>query len=102
MSGSAHPDFAEESHGRPRKEDREASSCTDQCDHCDGWLAAPNAASKLHAVMLEHEAWPSVADNIVAGFNAFLQHTLDAADAPEVYGCFASLNDMKTHTPALF
>ena len=64
---------------------------------CDGWLAAPNAASKLYAVMLEHDAWPSVADSIVAGFNAFLQHTLDATDPVDRDGCFASLSDMKTH-----
>ena len=65
---------------------------------CDSWLAAPNAASKLYAAMLEHEAWPSVADSIVQGFNAFLQHTLDAADPEDRDGCFASLSDMKTHT----
>ena len=48
---------------------------------CDGWLAAPNADSKLYAVMLEHEAWPSVTDSIVA----------------EVDGCFAFWDDMKPH-----
>ena len=70
-----------------------------QCSSdCDGWLAAPNADSKLYAVMLEHEAWPSVTDSIVAGLNAFLQHAIDASDAIEGEGYFASLNDMKTQT----
>ena len=62
---------------------------------CHAWLTAPCANSKLYAVMLEHEAFPSVADSIVAGFNAFLQHSLDSAEANERDNCFATLNDMK-------
>ena len=48
--------------------------------------------------MLEHEAFPPVADRIVAGFNASLQHSLDCAEPTDRDSCFATPSDMKEHT----
>ena len=58
---------------------------------CYVWLNAPCANSKLCDIMLEHGAFPSDADNIVAGFDVFLQHSFDSAEAKERDNCFATL-----------
>ena len=61
-------------------------------------MTAPSATSKLYAIMLGHEAFPSVADSIVAGFNASLHYSLDSAAPADRDSCFATLSDMKEHT----